>query len=252
MKKLAVFIICVAGCLLLGAQNQPVDTGSSVTFGSVAMAAANIGNAFVTNTLTAATGNISTLAANTIKMTNGAALGAIPVSDASGNFVLSTTPSFSGVNISTLASSALVGALPAIDGSALTGLNGANVRTNSLLANSFSFSGTGAASALTNYTCAFSGTNFLKVVATTNVIFSSFTGGAGNVSYKVVASGGNWTIGWPTNLVTYNTNLLTVAGTNWTFTLTNGHTFRGSFNVDTNLTSNPSYTNIDMGWAFSP
>ncbi|HEX3800265.1 MAG TPA: hypothetical protein VH413_16335 [Verrucomicrobiae bacterium] len=104
--------------------------------------------------------------------------------------------------------------------------NGAGV-TN-ISAGGGSFGTVTAHDSVTNFWLDFGGAGnpsaiaYPKIFASGDINFTTPTNGPGAVAYKILPNGANRNISWPTNFLTLNTNGLTLAGTNWVMTLTNG------------------------------
>jgi hypothetical protein len=108
-----------------------------------------------------------------------------------------------------------------------------------------------AASQATNFildcglTNTYGNVNYASINADTNVHFVAISNSVFGslLSVNVVATNANRTMSWPTNLFPrLNTNGLTLSGTNWYFTLTNGNELRLSFH--TNITYSILWTTV--------
>lgn len=124
-----------------------------------------------------------------------------------------------------------------------------------IIGSSLSYTNVGTIAAATNFTVNCGGilTTYLNN-QTTDVCFKTITGGFGPASFQIQPSTANINILWPTNSRTCATSGLTLNGSNWLWTLTNGSAavFVITFNASTNLANNPSGTNVTVGWNVGP
>jgi hypothetical protein len=162
--------------------------------------------------------------------------GAVPASQLSGTLSLAQLPSEAVTNNGTAVT--LEGDFSG-DGGGLTNLQ----------AQAFAFGTPPADSAVTNYTLNFSGPIYNFINTGNDVVFNNLTGGPGAVSYIIRPNGANRNIAWPTNICTLNTNGLTLSGTNWIMTLTNGN--RVAYCSFVAYTNSPDFTNVVASCACS-
>jgi hypothetical protein len=102
-------------------------------------------------------------------------------------------------------------------------------------------------SSITNYTINIGAGPIAYVIPGTNACFNAIVGTFGSADIYVRGPG---FVLWPSNCPTANTNYLTLVGTNWEYQVTN--LVEVQFTAITNLTQNPSLTNVFVSWLGFP
>lgn len=236
------------GTTLTGLTNNGVLTNTSTAgFGGLITAGAGITNATTlgvagasqfngitntgtfTNTSTVGIGGLVTLGAGETNATTLGVAGGTTLTGVTNNGAMTNSGALN------------VGGIISGGGSGLTNIYGSGLSYTNV-----------AAASPTNYTVTFGASQIYNYIngRATNVCFNAFSGTQGPVTYFVQPGGTNMLVLWPTNQITLQTNGLTLNGTNWSYQVTNKtqEAFVISFFAMTNVTSNPSGTNIVVAW----